>query len=218
MKKEEELVTLKVTKEQAQIISNALDAYSRAKMGQFKNCFNAIFGFLDYDDGDEIEKYLREKIFPNDGTLKNPNASYGMGYDKDSDEAFHMRKDIDEWVSVKNNNGYYGSTVNFQGRVFADKDSIVVDKDFRSIKIPIENKYVIAELERIWEENIKNNSLIVWDMVEKYFPFDTNDVHCSKKYFDKIRGKLYLILYKVRDDTDENIKKQLERIIKASKI
>lgn len=52
--------TITFTDEHLKVIQSALEAYSRAKMGQFKTWFEETFGWkYDWDTGADIEKFIR---------------------------------------------------------------------------------------------------------------------------------------------------------------
>lgn len=57
------ITTIKFQNEHLEVIKSALEAYSRAKMGQFGHWLNETFGHkYSYDASEDIEKYIRYRI------------------------------------------------------------------------------------------------------------------------------------------------------------
>jgi len=92
------MFNIKISKEGLQTIQNALECYSRLGINQFGYCLehNPKFATLTYDDRNEIEKYLRDKI---------DNRSMGIHHPEVAKfhEAFQIRKEIQLHVAIDDN-------------------------------------------------------------------------------------------------------------------
>jgi len=118
-------IKLLVSEEQALVIKNACECYCRGTLGQFDYMLEHVGGWhLNWEDRREILNFIREKFtkraleegkpadyyFPVNG-----NSSWGVFHEKAKNGlvAYHVEKVIDNYLSVKRNNGLWGSTTNF---------------------------------------------------------------------------------------------------------
>lgn len=94
------------------VIIKALEAYERFKMGQVDYFLDIVSdNDISYEDRQEIHKLVRAKMFPK---LEH-SQSYGIGNKEvgDGQIAYEISKVLENYVSVKRNDGYWGNGTNF---------------------------------------------------------------------------------------------------------
>ena len=106
----------------AVVLKKACEAYCRAKLGQFKYALDEIFPHLDYERGRAIEEFIRGQ-FREQAIEKGyvPHYYFPDGYDwgignqkvGDGTLAYEVEKVIGNYLSVRRNDGYWGSGTNF---------------------------------------------------------------------------------------------------------
>ena len=74
--------------------------------------------------------------------------------------AYEIKKTIEEYLSVKNNNGFYGSTVNFHGPLKASDEPLPIileHKNYKDYKLnkrqsaKINKFYAVKDFKKMWE-------------------------------------------------------------------
>jgi hypothetical protein len=120
-----EKIKLLITEEQATVIKRACECYCRGKLGQFDYMLEFIGGYhLDHDRRDSIQSFIRKQFVdqavqegkPRDYYFpESTSGSWGIHNEKAGDGlvAYQVEKIIDNYLSVKRNNGLWGSTTNF---------------------------------------------------------------------------------------------------------
>lgn len=125
--------TVKLTDKHLAVINTALEVYYRLKSGQINIALDEAFNYsIDREELDNIEKIIRKnthKDLPS-------NAAYGFNSPEIGGAriAYEIKKTIEEYLSVKNNNGFYGSTVNFHGPLKASDEPLPVILEHKSYK------------------------------------------------------------------------------------
>ena len=88
------MIELRLTEEQAIIVSSACEFYARILMGQFQeigyHC-PKMPGSGNYDESTQAWLYLRKFIYPE---LKGPGHSYGIGKFMTADKAYDVHQVI----------------------------------------------------------------------------------------------------------------------------
>jgi len=140
--------TVKLTNKHLAVINTALEVYYRLKSGQINIALDEAFSYsIDREDAEIIELMIRKTAHKN---LPH-SAAYGFNSPEIGDAriAYEIKKTFEEVLAVKNNDGYYGNTVNFHGPLKASDEPLpeVIDfkpyKDFKlnSRQSKIINKY-----------------------------------------------------------------------------
>lgn len=125
--------TVKLTDKHLAVINTALEVYYRLKSGQINIALDEAFSYsIDRQDAEIIELMIRKaahKDLP-------PNAAHGFSSEKIGDAriAYEIKKTFEEVLAVKNNNGYYGNTVNFHGPLKASDEPLPEVIDFKPYK------------------------------------------------------------------------------------
>jgi len=116
------------------VISNALEVYFRLKTGQVDIALDYAYGYkLNHEQGDAIAAIIKSIALPE---LTNRGSSYGFNAPEIGDGriAYEIQKTFDEVLSVKENDGYYGHTVNFHGPLKASDEPLPEVVDFKNYK------------------------------------------------------------------------------------
>ena len=125
--------TVKLTDKHLAVINTALEVYYRLKSGQINIALDEAFNYsIDREDAQIIELMIRKaahKDLP-------PNAAHGFSSEKIGDAriAYEIKKTFEEVLAVKNNDGYYGHTVNFHGPLKASEEPLPEVIDFKNYK------------------------------------------------------------------------------------
>ena len=161
----ENKTTITFEPEHLSIISRALEAYSRAKMGQFGYMIEEIFPekLLDWQEKEDMEKLLRQIVFPDESLMRSSSASFGIMNEKTGDGqiAYEVHKLLAQYIEVNKNDGYWGMGNRFDGPLKTSKVELPVIEDFKKyIDYPIDD--------RKFDELFKNKDLKnCWEFVEK---------------------------------------------------
>lgn len=119
--KKETPVTVKITRKQMRVIANALEAYERASMGQFKNALEIYFPHLNlsWDNFCSLERIIKDFINrENPDYFPTGNGFHGIFSKKIPSEtrtAYQIEKAFLEYLSVEGNDGYWDSLRNYDG-------------------------------------------------------------------------------------------------------
>lgn len=151
--------TVKLTDKHLAVINTALEVYYRLKSGQINIALDEAFSHsIDREELNYIEKTIRKN------THKNLPISAAYGFNSpeigDARIAYEIKKTIEEYLSVKNNNGFYGSTVNFHGPLKASDEPLPVileHKGYKDYKLnkrqssKINKLYASKDFKKMWE-------------------------------------------------------------------
>lgn len=183
-----------------QIISSALEVYSRMKTGQFRYALEGAFPkqcwSVDYEDLNRLEHEIQKLVIPDlvdtppkernrgdiddDGcaTYKKESVTYPRNKyygifqtNEDNQTAWSIKKVIDEYLSVKGNDGYYDMGVNFQGPIYPCESFQLVDMEwsYKEFDIFKDQKKIRYMMERLDDAN-KMGWQSVWDYVDEVYP------------------------------------------------
>ena len=176
-------IKLELTDKQAAVVMQALDAFSRASMGQFKYALQEMFPHipLSYEDGEELEHIIRQRLnliaitklrplyFPEES-----NTSWGI-YQQDKCHngtiAWPIYQALRQYLAVKNNDGYFDhSFVTYDDPADCGGEPAPTIEGFTKWKdFPM---YYIGEAPFYhFKENMRSkNWLYLWAMVARDFP------------------------------------------------
>ena len=151
--------TVKLTDKHLAVISTALEVYYRLKSGQINIALDEAFSYsIDREELNDIEKIIRKSTHK-DLPI---GAAYGFNCPEIGDAriAYEIKKTIEEYLSVKNNNGFYGSTVNFHGPLKASDEPLPIileHKNYKDYKLnkrqsaKINKFYAVKDFKKMWE-------------------------------------------------------------------
>jgi hypothetical protein len=124
-----------LTDRQIQVIVTALSCYYRLRSGQVGIAMDEAYRDKDisYDERDVIEKVVRTIAFKE---IQHPRSYYGFNSPelKDGTLAFEIEKTLTEYLSVKNNDGYWGSGCDFNGPLRTTKEPLPIIEGFADYK------------------------------------------------------------------------------------
>jgi hypothetical protein len=160
----EKMNTIKLSDTHLQVINTALEVYSRLRSGQIRMALSTAY--IDKQHVEDIfvqehrtEKLIRETYLPELGLT---GGSYGFSHPKMGDAriGYEILKTFEEFLSVKRNDGYYGTGTNFYGPLKASaepypevvgfnkyKDFILTQKQTDKIKKFRDKK----EYDKMWD-------------------------------------------------------------------
>lgn len=154
------------TDKQLQVIVTALSCYYRLRSGQVGIAMDEAYRDKDigYDDREIIEKAVRSIAFKE---IQHPHSYYGFNSPelKDGTLAFEIEKTLTEYLSVKNNDGYWGSGCNFSGPLpTSTKEPLPIIEGFRDYKdFPLSR----AQTKKILPHYHKNDYKKMWEAYDK---------------------------------------------------
>ena len=163
--------TFKVTDKHLAVINTALEVYYRLRSGQINMALDAAFNYsIDRDELDIIEKLIRKSTHNAKrvamGLPKLPtNAAYGFNSPEIGDAviACEILKTIEEYLAVKNNDGFYGSTVNFRGPLKASDEPLPIILEHKNYKDYMLNKKQSAKINKLYATKDFNK---MWEYVD----------------------------------------------------
>lgn len=125
--------TVKLSDKHLAVINTALEIYYRLKSGQINIALDEAFNYsIDREDVEVIEALIRKT------THKNLPRSAAYGFNSPeigaARIAYEIKKTFEEVLAVKQNDGYYGSTVNFHGPLKASEEPLPEVLDFKPYK------------------------------------------------------------------------------------
>ena len=126
--------TVKLTDNHLRVISNALEVYFRLKTGQVDIALDYAYDFkIDRQKVDAIGALIKSIVMPE---VASRGCSYGFNAPEIGEGriAYEIHKTFEEVLSVKNNDGYYGHTVNFHGPLKASDEPLPEVVDFKNYK------------------------------------------------------------------------------------
>lgn len=117
--------TIKLSDTHLRVINTALECLYRLRSGQIRYALEAAYtqSVYGYDDLKHIEKQIRDIFLPE---LQATGGNYSfsskqMGF---ASIGYEIQKTFEEFLSVKNNDGYYGTTTNFYGPLKASSEPL----------------------------------------------------------------------------------------------
>ena len=128
---------VKLSDAHLKVINNALEAYFRMKTGQISIALDVLYGHspksLSYDESKCIESVVRTIAMPH---IDPGISGYGFNSEKIGDAriAYEIKKTFEEYLSVKNNDGYYGNTCNFDGPLKASEEPLPIVEEHKNYK------------------------------------------------------------------------------------
>lgn len=159
--------TVKLTDKHLQVIQDALETYFRMKTGQISIALDIVYDYkLDHSQTNAIESIVKTLALPE---IANRGTSYGFNSPQigDGTVAYEVAKVIEEYLSVKNNDGFYGSTVNFHGPLKASDEPLPQILEHKNYKDYVMNKKQSAKVNKFYAEK---NFDKLWDYVYAVFP------------------------------------------------
>lgn len=153
-------IKLEMTEDQAKVVMVALDSYNRAKLYQFYLWFEAVFPELsvDYDDQKKLEEFF-DSFIEQKRNFK----------DADTILSYCVYKTLRQYFSVKDNDGYFGFGVSFDGPLGVTPDDcpkIEGFKLYKDIKIPKKFlKLLDDEKYELFWKNVDNEVLPKYDVI-----------------------------------------------------
>jgi len=154
--------TFKVTDKHLAVINTALEVYYRLRSGQINMALDAAFNYsIDRDELDIIERLIRKSTHKK----LSANAAYGFNSPEMGDAviAYEILKTIEEYFAVKNNDGFYGSTVNFHGPLKASDEPLPIILEHKNYKDYMLNKRQSAKINKFYATKDFNK---MWEYVD----------------------------------------------------
>lgn len=166
--------TITFEQEHLPIISRALEAYARAKMGQFGIMVDEIFPekMIGWDDRNEIERFMREIIF-DEPKMKSLSYSYGVGNEKvrDGQAAYEIHKVVNQFLAVQRSEGKWGYTTDYQDPLEYSGVALPEIQGFKKyIDYPIPDvDYKFTELYQA------QNWKVCWEYIDEIIEYDKGE-------------------------------------------
>jgi hypothetical protein len=155
--------TVKLTDNHLRVINAALETYFRLKTGQVDIALDYAYDFkIDRQQVDAIGALIKSIVMPE---IASRGSSYGFNAPQIGDGriAYEIKKTFEEVLAVKNNDGYYGYTVDFHGPLKASDEPLPEVVDFKN--------YIDYKLDK--KQSKKVNKLLnnkkfeeAWDYVD----------------------------------------------------
>lgn len=148
--------TVNLTDNHLKIISKALEVYFRLRLGQISIAIDTAYQHsLNFEDSKMIEKTVKDLVFKDD-------LNYGIGNKKidDANLAYEIKKTFDEVLAVKNNDGYYDMTVDFDGPLKVTDEPLPQVTNFYPFKdylldkkqsLKVKKLIVKQDFEKMWD-------------------------------------------------------------------
>jgi hypothetical protein len=124
--------TVKLTDNHLRVINTALETYFRLKTGQIDIALDYAYDFkIDRQQVDAIGALIKSIVMPE---IASRGSSYGFNAPQIGDGriAYEIKKTFEEVLAVKNNDGYYGYTVDFHGPLKASDEPLPEVVDFKN--------------------------------------------------------------------------------------
>lgn len=149
------------------VIRNALEAYVRANLGQFRLMLDELFPFnsVSYEDAADIEGLMKSRIFPE----LSANGYHGITSDKMPENAkiaAEIMQTIRQYLAVKRNDGYYdASYVSYDDPFKVSNEPLPVIPEFKQYKdFVIEDREVCK---RLHEMRDRGAFIKMWKLIEE---------------------------------------------------
>lgn len=183
------------TDKQLQVIVAALETYYRLRSSQVGIAMDVAYydKSLSYDDRETIENLVKSIAFKE---IKHPNSYYGFNNPelKDGTLAFEIEKTLTEYLSVKNNDGHWGSGCNFNGPLKTTQEPLPIIEGFKEYK---DYPLTRAQTKKILPHYHKNDYVKMWQAYDKL-------------KLDLPKGERHQILTDITTDTKSKI---YERVV-----
>jgi hypothetical protein len=165
-------VNLQLSDHHIPVILAALEAYQRFRINQPKTALEQIFPKecwnLGWDKMQEICRPFQEAFFPDHPTNGGPSiCSERAG--KEAHISYEIQKTIQQYLALKKSNGWFGSTVDFDGNLLnpsglpPPKIEGLEEMQYKDFKIPnwkaFKELYYKKDYGEMWkyiEENLPN--------------------------------------------------------------
>lgn len=159
--------TVKLSDKHLQVIRDALETYFRMKTGQVSIALDTVYDYkLNHEQSQAIESIVKAMVLPEI-------ASRGTSYSFNSPQigsgtvAYEITKVIDEYLSVKRNDGYYGHTVDFSGPLKASDEPLPEILEHKNYKDFVFDKKQSAKANKLYSSK---NFDKLWEYVYASFP------------------------------------------------
>lgn len=155
--------TVKLTDNHLRVINTALETYFRLKTGQIDIALDYAYDFkIDRQQVDAIGALIKSIVMPE---IASRGSSYGFNAPQIGDGriAYEIKKTFEEVLAVKNNDGYYGYTVDFHGPLKASDEPLPVVVDFVNYKDYRLNKKQSAKINKFFATKDFN---AMWDYID----------------------------------------------------
>ncbi len=121
--------TVKLSDTHISVIELALETLLRLKLGQVKTALDTAYGFglADWDKLDAIERLV--KLSYDKKTFCNVSGS-----DETANIAYEIRQVFRQYLAVKNNNGFFGSTVDFHDPLKSSNEPLPIIDNYKPYK------------------------------------------------------------------------------------
>jgi hypothetical protein len=205
---------IELSDSQVKVILAALEAFSRFRINQPKTALEAIFPKQYYDLGwdkmEELVAPIQKAFFPDYPSNGGPgicNPEIG----KEPQIAYEIAKQIEQYVALKKSDGWFGSTVNFDGALLnpsgepPPKIEGLEEMQYKDFLIPEESQDAVSvfvetqDYKRLW--HAVGKSLMDLPRGEK--------MEVIKKYVNTfetgLEDKYYVRVYKPRKKVDDNL-------------
>jgi hypothetical protein len=159
--------TVKLSDKHLETIRDALETYFRMKTGQISIALDIVYNYkLNHYQTDSIESIIKTLALPE---IASRGTSYSFNSEqiKDGKIAYEITKTIDEYLSVKNNDGYYGHTVDFSGPLKASDEPLPEILEHKNYKDFVFDKKQSAKANKLY--STKNFDKL-WEYVYSSFP------------------------------------------------
>lgn len=159
--------TVKLSDKHLEVIRDALETYFRMKLGQVATALDIVYDYkLDYDKSYSIESIVKAMVLPE---IASRGTSYSFNSPQigDGTIAYEITKTIDEYLSVKKNDGYYGHTVDFSGPLKASEEPLPEILDHKNYKDFEMDKKQSAKANKLYSSK---NFDKLWEYVNEVFP------------------------------------------------
>ena len=158
--------TVKLSDKHLQVIRDALETYFRMKTGQVSIALDTVYDYkLNHEQSQAIESIVKAMVLPEI-------ASRGTSYSFNSPQigegkiAYEITKVIDEYLSVKKNDGYYGHTVDFSGPLKASEEPLPEILEHKNYKDFVFDKKQSAKANKLYSSK---NFDKLWEYVYSTF-------------------------------------------------
>lgn len=159
---EKDINLVKLTDNHLSVINAALETYYRLKAGQIDMALDIAYNYkIKREQSEAISTIIRSFALPELAT-SNLGSSYGFNSPQigDAKIAYEIRKTFEEVLAVKRNDGYYGSTVDFDGPLKITEEPLpkvvnfvnYIDHKFTDKQSDIINDYYhLKDFEKMWQ-------------------------------------------------------------------
>ena len=197
-----EFNVIHLTDRQLQVIVTGLEVFYRLRSGQVGIAMDLAYRDkgLSYNETEAIENLVKSMAFKE---IKHPNSYYGFSSPelKDGTLAYEIEKTLTEYLSVKNNDGYWGSGCNFNGPVRTTQEPLPIIEGFRDYKdFPLTR----AQTKKVLPHYHNNDCKKMWEAYDKL-------------KLGLPKGEKYQILTDIATEKGENWERIVVRITKPRK-